>query len=110
VLPDMTATAVEVPLEVPGEPGRYEVRIALRQPGLGWFGVRLQAVVDVVPAAGVEDDAAAPHDVEGEADLGDPHAGGRPVGLADHPRRWRSSRPGSPGPTDSGRCPYMARF
>jgi hypothetical protein len=74
VLPDMTATAVEIPLEVPGEPGRYEVRIALRQPGVGWFGVRLQAVVDVVSAAGVEDDAAAPHDVEGEADLGHPPA------------------------------------
>jgi Domain of unknown function (DUF4915) len=40
--------ALDVPLEAPDEPGRYQVRIALSQRGLGWFGVRLQAEVDVV--------------------------------------------------------------
>ena len=42
--------AVDLPVEVPETPGRYEVRIALSQRGLGWFGVRLQATVDVLPA------------------------------------------------------------
>lgn len=42
---------VDLPVEVPDTPGRYEVRIALGQRGLGWFGVRLQATVDVVPPA-----------------------------------------------------------
>jgi Domain of unknown function (DUF4915) len=51
VLPTGTRTAVAVPLEAPAEPGGYEVRIALRQPGLGWFGVRLQGRVEVVPAS-----------------------------------------------------------
>jgi hypothetical protein len=74
VLPDMAATTVEVPLEVPDAPGRYEVRIALRQPGVGWFGVRLQAEVEVVPPSGVEDHAPPPDDVEREADLGHPPA------------------------------------
>jgi hypothetical protein len=50
VLPPRTRTEVEVPIEVPDEPGRYEVRIALRQAGLGWFGVRTQSEV-VVKAA-----------------------------------------------------------
>ena len=40
-------TEVEVLIEVPDEPGRYEVRVALRQPGLGWFGVRIQGEVAV---------------------------------------------------------------
>jgi hypothetical protein len=47
VLPPGRRTGVEVPVEVPDEPGRYEVRIALRQSGLGWFGVRLQGEVEV---------------------------------------------------------------
>ena len=47
ILPPGMRTAVAVPVEVPGAPGRYEVRIALRQPGRGWFGVRLQAEVTV---------------------------------------------------------------
>jgi hypothetical protein len=51
VLPTGTRTAVAVPLEAPGEPGGYEVRVALRQPGLGWFGVRVQGRVEVVPAS-----------------------------------------------------------
>jgi Domain of unknown function (DUF4915) len=51
VLPAGTRTTADVPLEAPDEPGRYEVRIALRQPGLGWFGARLQAEVEVLEAA-----------------------------------------------------------
>jgi hypothetical protein len=51
VLPPQMRTTVEVPVEVPDEPGRYEVRIALRQPGLGWFGVRVQGEVVVKPAS-----------------------------------------------------------
>jgi hypothetical protein len=47
ILPSGRRTEVEVPVEVPDEPGRYEVRIALRQSGLGWFGVRLQGEVEV---------------------------------------------------------------
>jgi Domain of unknown function (DUF4915) len=46
-LPPGMRTSVEVPLEVPAEPGRYELRVALRQPRLGWFGRRAQAVVEV---------------------------------------------------------------
>ncbi len=39
---------LDVPVEAPEVPGRYELRVALSQRGLGWFGVRLQATVDVV--------------------------------------------------------------
>lgn len=46
-LPPGTRTDIAVPVEVPDEPGRYEVRVALRQPGLGWFGVRVQGHVTV---------------------------------------------------------------
>jgi hypothetical protein len=52
VLPSGSRTAVAVPLEAPDEPGCYEVRIALRQPGLGWFGVRVQGRVEVIAASG----------------------------------------------------------
>lgn len=45
VVPPRMRTTVEVPVEAPTEPGRYQVRVALRQPGLGWFGVRAQAEV-----------------------------------------------------------------
>ena len=64
VLPPGTRTTADVPLEAPAEPGRYEVRVALRQPGLGWFGARLQAEVRVVisaalgPQGGEQDDVA----------------------------------------------------
>jgi Domain of unknown function (DUF4915) len=47
VVPANMRTVVDVPVEVPEDPGRYEVRVALRQPGLGWFGVRVQAEVVV---------------------------------------------------------------
>ncbi|HEX5947831.1 MAG TPA: DUF4915 domain-containing protein [Acidimicrobiales bacterium] len=47
VLPPHMRTEIEVPVEVPHDPGRYEVRIALRQPGLGWFGIRIQGEVTV---------------------------------------------------------------
>jgi Domain of unknown function (DUF4915) len=46
-LPPNMRTEVEVPLEVPADPGRYEVRVALHQPGVGWFGVRVQGEVVV---------------------------------------------------------------
>lgn len=60
-------TTVEVPLEVPQAPGTYELRVALRQRGTGWFGVRAEAVVEVV----AEDDA-------GDADAAGP-PGARPT-------------------------------
>ena len=47
VVPPGMRTDVDVLVEVPDEPGRYQVRVALRQPGLGWFGVRVQAEVTV---------------------------------------------------------------
>lgn len=37
----------EVLLEVPEVPGSYEVRVALHQMGMGWFGLRLQDTVKV---------------------------------------------------------------
>ena len=60
VLPPGMRTEVEVPLEVPAEPGDYEVRVALRQPGLGWLGVRIQGTVSVAlgPERGEEHDVA----------------------------------------------------
>jgi hypothetical protein len=39
--------ATEVVLEAPATPGRYQLRVALHQPGRGWFGRRLQHVVTV---------------------------------------------------------------
>ena len=48
VVPTAGHTSVDVPLEVPGEPGLYEVWVALHQPRLGWFGARIQAEVTVV--------------------------------------------------------------
>ena len=39
--------ATEVLLEVPEVPGQYEVRIALHQTGVGWFGMRIQRLVTV---------------------------------------------------------------
>jgi hypothetical protein len=66
ILPAGMRAPVEVPLDVPARPGRYEVRIALRQPGLGWFGVRVQAQVVVV--SGDEPEADEPGgDVSGGA-------------------------------------------
>lgn len=41
---------VTVPLEAPDAPGTYVLRVALRQAGLGWFGVRLEATVAVTPS------------------------------------------------------------
>jgi hypothetical protein len=67
VLPTGMRTAVAVPLEAPDEPGTYEVRIALRQHGLGWFGVRVQGPVVVVPAPGA---APAPGDPAAQASVG----------------------------------------
>ncbi|HKY66570.1 MAG TPA: hypothetical protein VJM49_09380, partial [Acidimicrobiales bacterium] len=50
VVPPGMRTEVDVLVEAPTEPGRYQVRVALRQPGSGWFGVRVQAEVTVKPA------------------------------------------------------------
>lgn len=44
-----TRTRVQLPIEVPGRTGRYELRVALRHPAVGWFGVRAQAEVLVDP-------------------------------------------------------------
>ena len=49
VVPPRMRTSLQVPIEVPDEPGHYQVRIALRQPGLGWFGVRTEGEVVVQP-------------------------------------------------------------
>ena len=49
VVPPGMRTEVDVLIEVPDEPGRYQVRVALRQPGIGWFGVRVQGEVTVKP-------------------------------------------------------------
>jgi hypothetical protein len=55
-------TEVEVILAAPVQPGRYQVRVALYQPQLGWFGVRAQGAVvvdpaDVTPTSDVPTDA-----------------------------------------------------
>jgi hypothetical protein len=44
------AAEAEVILEAPPAPGRYQLRVALHQPGRGWFGRRLQAEATVTPA------------------------------------------------------------
>jgi hypothetical protein len=49
VVPPGMGTDVDVIVEAPAEPGRYHVRVALRQPGLGWFGARVQGEVLVKP-------------------------------------------------------------
>ncbi|HET6836148.1 MAG TPA: hypothetical protein VFH30_19965, partial [Acidimicrobiales bacterium] len=51
VVPTAGQAAIDVPLEVPAEPGLYEVWVALHQPRLGWFGARVQAEVTVVAPA-----------------------------------------------------------
>jgi len=49
VVPPGMRTDVDVLVDVPDEPGRYQVRVALRQQGLGWFGVRVQGEITVKP-------------------------------------------------------------
>lgn len=78
VVPPRARTLVDVPVEVPAEPGRYEVRVALRQPGTGWFGVRVQGEV-LVEAAGT----APPAQAEGSATR--PTKRGAPVST------WRTA-------------------
>jgi hypothetical protein len=51
---------VDVLLVAPDEPGRYEVRIALHQKGLGWFGRRARLEAEVTP--GLELAAVSPAD------------------------------------------------
>jgi hypothetical protein len=65
-----TRARIEVPLEVPDRAGRYELRVALRHPTAGWFGVRAQAEVTVEPAA------ARPGSPASSAERGAPTPGG----------------------------------
>jgi hypothetical protein len=64
VVPAGAQTPIDLPLEVPRQPGLYEVWVALHQPRVGWFGARVQAEVTVVESAllgaerGEEDDVA----------------------------------------------------
>ena len=83
VLPPGMRTALGVPLEVPAEPGDYEVRVALRQPGVGWLGVRLQGTVSVAlgPERGEE------HDVADAVGVGEEHD--EPVHADPEPARGR---------------------
>jgi Domain of unknown function (DUF4915) len=53
----------DVLLAAPERPGRYQLRIALHQPQLGWFGVRAQGTV-VVEAASPTPTAVVPVEVE----------------------------------------------
>jgi Domain of unknown function (DUF4915) len=48
IVPAGGHVSVDVPLQTPGEPGLYEVWVALHQPRLGWFGARIQAEVTVI--------------------------------------------------------------
>jgi hypothetical protein len=41
---------LEVLMEAPDQPGRYEARVALHQKGSGWFGRRLRFAVSVLAA------------------------------------------------------------
>lgn len=50
LLPPDDALQVDVLLVAPDQPGTYEVRIALHQKGLGWFGRRVRLEVSVTPA------------------------------------------------------------
>ncbi|HEY6696851.1 MAG TPA: hypothetical protein VIZ67_01410, partial [Acidimicrobiales bacterium] len=52
VVPSAGQASIDVPLQVPAEPGLYEVWVALHQPRLGWFGARVQAEVTVVAPSG----------------------------------------------------------
>jgi hypothetical protein len=52
LLPAGYRTRMDVPLEVPAQPGRYQLRVALHQAKVGWFGVRAQAEVTVVAGPG----------------------------------------------------------
>jgi len=75
VLPPGMRTPLDVPLEVPPEPGTYEVRIALRQPGLGWLGVRLQGEVVVVAGDSVAlgPEGGEQHDIADALGVGEQH-------------------------------------
>jgi hypothetical protein len=53
VVPPGQRVPLRVPLEVPATPGLYELRVALHQPRLGWFGRRAQGDITVVAAPGV---------------------------------------------------------
>ncbi|HEY6415702.1 MAG TPA: hypothetical protein VIX41_05680, partial [Acidimicrobiales bacterium] len=71
------ATTMDVPLEVPREPGLYEVWVALHQSRLGWFGARVQAEVTVIaPADGsglLGTESGEQHDVPDRVAVGEEH-------------------------------------
>lgn len=48
------STEVEVVLAAPPDPGRYELRVTMHQPGYGWFGRRAHGEVEVVSGLGPE--------------------------------------------------------
>jgi hypothetical protein len=77
VVPAAGTTTVDVPLEVPREPGLYEVWVALHQPRLGWFGARVQAEVTVIaPADGsglLGAEGGEKHDVADRVAVGEEH-------------------------------------
>jgi hypothetical protein len=89
VLPPGMRMPVDVPLEVPPEPGTYEVRVALRQPGLGWLGVRLQGEVVVVAGDSVAlgPEGGEQHDVADAVGVGEQHD--EPVHADAEPARGR---------------------
>lgn len=47
VLPHDEQAEVEILLVAPDHPGRYELRVALHQPTVGWFGIRLHRTITV---------------------------------------------------------------
>jgi hypothetical protein len=77
VVPSAGHAPIDVPLEVPAEPGLYEVWVALHQPRLGWFGARVQAEVTVVaPSAGsslLGAEGGEQHDVADGVGVGEQH-------------------------------------
>jgi hypothetical protein len=77
VVPAAGNASVDVPLEVPDEPGLYEVWVALHQPRLGWFGARVQAEVTVIaPSDGsglLGTEGGEQHDVADGVGVGEEH-------------------------------------
>jgi Domain of unknown function (DUF4915) len=69
--------SVDVALEVPGEPGLYEVWVALHRPGLGWFGARVQTEVTVVARSDdsglLGPEGGEQHDVADRVGVGEQH-------------------------------------
>ncbi|MGH9192010.1 MAG: hypothetical protein ACRDZ0_06005, partial [Acidimicrobiales bacterium] len=77
VVPSPGHVPIDVPLEVPAEPGLYDVWVALHQPRLGWFGARVQAEVTVVPPSAASillgAEGGEQHDVADGVGVGEQH-------------------------------------